>query len=685
MLPLEWYVGKIAVLATGNSSFRGARAGDAANHSVGVVFWLGVIMSDKSYGFPSRELSRGLPWVAAVCLLTVWSSTAMATITQGDFSVFGYVSSRWSGRWGEGSSRNVTPTTFSPATGTGAAVGFPSDATPGSPGQRTGGSYDFNHWDLVQARQLADIRPDYHIVKNYNFLGRLDTILLKDADVYGWYKPWYDAFPDLKTRGTSQLSRDWTDYTSQERVAQFDRNDLREYYAQLNFTDNLTARIGKQEVIWSEADALSGTDVTNPSDLRYHWTNFESAEDERINLRMIKLNYIFPDFLQTANNEFEVFVIPGDWQGGADVVNTTDARSPFVAQAAVAGNGPGYNQNGNAFLDQTLADGDPTPLHFVPASAALDVNSFLDEKLTTLQNSLPNSLKYSEFGARYSTLLPIGNGLQTSFIWLYEARSTKLGFCNTCKAPPGYFPMAPTTPPGTFISVVNPEIATVEGIPTVPLLYGPPKQKLLPMLGNLQVFLDSEVVRQNYFDITGTYYDKDLTDIVYRYDAVYSPKQATNVSSPGPYTTNASGAKWTEYSRFIVAGDRPTYIPWLSKQHTFITFQNTLTWYPDRPANAVFGSPLSTAKQREISELGVLAFTNWLINGQLTATNDVVWDVDNCVGYVESANDYRYSRNILLDLNAIWYLGKSGRYTDPFLFSRDQRINEVEVRFTYEI
>ena len=51
----------------------------------------------------------------------------------------------------------------------------------------------------------------------------------------------------------------------------------------------------------------------------------------------------------------------------------------------------------------------------------------------------------------------------------------------------------------------------------------------------------------------------------------------------------------------------------------------------------------------------------------------------------KATNDYRYSRNILLDLNAIWYLGKSGRYTDPFLFSRDQRINEVEVRFTYEI
>ncbi len=651
----------------------------------GVALWLGVIMSNKVYRFAGRGLARGLAWVAAVCLLTMWSATAMATITQGDFSVFGQLTSAWSGRWGEGSKFGATPTTFSPATGTGATVGFPADATPGTKGVRTGGSFDFNHWDLVQARQFADIRPDYHIVKNYNLLGRFDTLLLKDADVFAVYFPWYDAEPDLKHKGIAQLDRDWTNYSDRARVQQFVRNDLREYYGQLNFTDNFSARIGKQQVIWSEADALSGTDVTNPTDLRYHWTHFESDEDERVNLRMVKLNYIFPDFLNTANNELDFFIIPGDWEGGSMLTNNTDARSPYVAQAAVEGNGPGYNQYGNQYLSQTLADGDPTPLRFVPASAALNVNSFLDEKTIIQQDSLSNSLQNSEFGARYSTLLPIGNGLQTSFIWLYEARSTKLGFCNTCKAPPGYFSMAPTTPPGTFISVSNKTVAEVEGIPVTPLLYGPPKQKLLPMLGNLKIFLDSEVVRQNYLDITGTYYDKDLTDIVYRYDAVYTPKEATNTSQPGPYTTNNSGARWTEFSRWIVAGDRPTYIPWLSKQHTFITFQNTLTWYPDRPSNAVFGTPVSTSKQRELSELTVLAFTNWLINGQLTATNDWVWDWDNQVGYVESANVYRYSRNILLSLNAIWYLGKSGRYTDPFLFSRDQRINETEFRFSYEI
>ncbi len=42
-------------------------------------------------------------------------------------------------------------------------------------------------------------------------------------------------------------------------------------------------------------------------------------------------------------------------------------------------------------------------------------------------------------------------------------------------------------------------------------------------------------------------------------------------------------------------------------------------------------------------------------------------------------------RNILLGINSVWYLGRSGRYTDPFLFSRDQRISELEATFSYEI
>ena len=44
-------------------------------------------------------------------------------------------------------------------------------------------------------------------------------------------------------------------------------------------------------------------------------------------------------------------------------------------------------------------------------------------------------------------------------------------------------------------------------------------------------------------------------------------------------------------------------------------------------------------------------------------------------------------RNILLGVNAQWYLGRSGRYTDiaDGIFSRAQRENELEATFQYEI
>jgi len=193
--------------------------------------------------------------------------------------------------------------------------------------------------------------------------------------------------------------------------------------------------------------------------------------------------------------------------------------------------------------------------------------------------------------------------------------------------------------------------------------------------------------------MTGTYYDKDLTDMVYRYDIGYDPKIGSaffcGEKSPSGVVSKTylddSCTRWTQETRWIVAADRPTYIPWLSKQHTFITFQNTVTWYPDRPANAVPSFATDVGKVRETSDFFFLAFTNWLMNGQWTALNTWEWDVDDNCGALSSTNSYRYSRNILLGIDAIWYLGRSGRYTDPYALSRAQRDNELMFKFTYEI
>jgi len=430
-------------------------------------------------------------------------------------------------------------------------------------------------------------------------------------------------------------------------------------------------------VIWSEADALSGTDVTNPTDYRFHWNHFESNEDLRENLRMVKLTYILPDFLKTANNELELFWIPGDWEHGSIITNTSDARSPYDAPVAL---NAGYyeNQVGESYRNQLFGDNGAAPM----TTLGSRFTWFFDLHTIYYQNKIPNSLSNSEGGARYSTLLPIGNGLQTSLIWLYEARSDKEGFCLTCGMPAGATALYKLGgPPGSYLlfNVFD---------------YGPPSLPTPPVEGTLRVPVQIEYVRENYFDMTGTYYDKDLTDMVYRYDFLYSPKigsaffggsqkQPSGIVSHSYY--DDSDTRWTEFTRWIVAADRPTYIPWISKQHTFFTVQNTVTWYPDRHDNAVPYFPTDVGKLREISNFFFLAATNWLMNGQWTAQNVWEWDWDNNCGAFSSTNSYRYSENVLFGLNAVWYVGRSGRFTDPYALSRGQRYNELEFRFTYEL
>ena len=92
-------------------------------------------------------------------------------------------------------------------------------------------------------------------------------------------------------------------------------------------------------------------------------------------------------------------------------------------------------------------------------------------------------------------------------------------------------------------------------------------------------------------------------------------------------------------------------------------------------------------KLRRWDDTLLFASTNWLVNGQLTSSNFLLWDADNCDGFLGSTNVFRYSRNVLLGINAQWFLGRSGRYTDiaDGIFSRAQRTNEIEATFQYEI
>jgi hypothetical protein len=616
----------------------------------------------------------------AIPIAILWSTSALATISQGDLSIFGFVETREAGRWGEGSGGPGIPTT----------IPNPDTIDSGIPAIKKGGSFDFSHWDLVEARQIASLRPDYHIVKNYKLLGRFNTMILKDADFYAYYRTWYDAEGTLKDKGRAEAFENSSSYSQRQLQEEYFLDDLHEYYAQLNFTDNFSMRIGKQQIIWSEASLLSGTEITNPGDVSYHgFVGAEAPEDTRKGLRMVNADYLFPDFLKTANNELEAFWIPGDFEGATSLRSnlspgltsvTTDPRNPYTPPVSLTGPlSPSrsipflvFNQAGQQLRITSLLDLPTEPM--IRLFSAPGYADFTDYVQRDISKTPSNSMLNSEFGTRFSTLLPLGNGLQTSFILLYEARSPKASVCAECPPPPGYFPTS------KFLGF--PILGTFFG----PAIYtfGKPRPGV-PKPGTILTLSTTDYRRNPYFGLTGTYYDEALTGSVFRYDALYAPRIA--ITAPVGPLAGGSFSKWTELGRFVLAVDRPTLVPvltpYLSKQHTLLSLQGTETFYPDLPPSAIPNDPLG--RVRRWSSLLSLTASNFLLNGQVATLNGISWDMDDQTGQLVSDNSYRYSRNILVGIDVAWYLGRSGRHTDPFLQSKSQRINELEFTLTYEI
>ncbi len=253
-----------------------------------------------------------------------------------------------------------------------------------------------------------------------------------------------------------------------------------------------------------------------------------------------------------------------------------------------------------------------------------------------------------------------------SGIWLYEARANKLGLCQNCTETAPFTKFAP----GIWTAI------TLAGGPVYD--FGPPQ--FPNNIGTIRLLLRNEYVRQNFFGLTGTYYDKQLTDAVYRYDILYAPKVPSGSTGTG-FGAASTGAlfgaepKWGETTRWVIATDRPTYIPWISKQHTFLVAQYSVTWNPDPPPGS-----------RALNSFAFLAANNWMLDGRLTTLNVFAWDPDSTVGFLSSGNAYRYSRNVVLNLNAVWFLGKSGLYGGlGGILSRAQRTNSLEFRYVYEL
>ena len=122
--------------------------------------------------------------------------------------------------------------------------------------------------------------------------------------------------------------------------------ELREYYADY-YVGDLSVRIGKQQVVWGESDALRMSDIINPLDLSW-WYMYADWEDIRIPLRMLRATYNIP----SKNNLF----VEG-------VFNLEDFRANTVAPEGANWAIPGLPQMLQDEMTDQTRDFDPKGLH----------------------------------------------------------------------------------------------------------------------------------------------------------------------------------------------------------------------------------------------------------------------------------------------------------------------------------
>lgn len=157
---------------------------------------------------------------------------------------------------------------------------------------------DESHLSLSSFKNTFDLETEYKISENWTF----------------FFHPryFYDFAYDLRDDYNSNFDR------NQFKMGHTQRTQwLRDCY--LDFTsDKLDIRIGKQQVVWGQADGLPFLDRVMPFDLSYYWL-YDFA-DIRIPLWMLKVEYS-----PWLNSSLQFLLIP-DFEAST----SAPANSPFA-------------------------------------------------------------------------------------------------------------------------------------------------------------------------------------------------------------------------------------------------------------------------------------------------------------------------------------------------------------------
>ncbi|MGH7858535.1 MAG: DUF1302 family protein, partial [Candidatus Binatia bacterium] len=167
-------------------------------------------------------------------------------------------------------------------------------------------------WEYVQARNVLNLTLEYKLVRGGKLLRSYDLPFIGSASFYGQYRGSFDPVFALRDRYDEIIEPEIRRQVQSENAI---RDLYLDFVPRIPGPGRLSLRVGRQQVVWGEADVVRSFDVINPLDLR---KNFLLGPDQpnlneyRIPLWMLKALYGFGQMGPIANNTLELLYIPGD-------------------------------------------------------------------------------------------------------------------------------------------------------------------------------------------------------------------------------------------------------------------------------------------------------------------------------------------------------------------------------------
>ena len=132
-----------------------------------------------------------------------------------------------------------------------------------------------------QIQLMAEWRPEQNIVVHATV--RLVGSLKLDLDKYS--QP--PSYADGANKRDYAMEYTWREF--------YNEADLREFYVDIETTDWLSFRLGRQQVVWGDINSYRLLDVVNPESTTWHFGPLESFEDTRVPLWSAKAMFEMKD------------------------------------------------------------------------------------------------------------------------------------------------------------------------------------------------------------------------------------------------------------------------------------------------------------------------------------------------------------------------------------------------------